>query len=151
MTTGQSCKFVSLKSSETTGAGKWIVCDGLNGKTILTDGNSSELAFIYHDQGFIKLAPSGPVIRGLTLTADGNSVTGYDFNETHVGKFLKLDGTWYKINSVSDGTAVLDDDNMLYAQQEFVSDMTVMNEIAVTQSSGSSVDRLFFSYKPTFR
>ena len=50
------CKLRGLTAALCDG-GKYLECNALNGKTVLTDGTTSELAFLYHDEGFLTLEP----------------------------------------------------------------------------------------------
>lgn len=54
------CKLRALTAELSSGAGKYLSCNALNGKTVLTDGSTSELAFLYHDEGFLYLDPGTP-------------------------------------------------------------------------------------------
>ena len=156
LTTGQACRFVAFTGSGTTSAGKEILCDAMNGKTVLTDGDTAELAFTFHDYGFLELEPCSASASNLELNAQGNVVSGYDFTEDDVGKCLLVPvdashSEWFPIRSVVDGTATLDDDGALSSPASFTSGLVTLNQIAVTLSAGASLDTLRFSYKPTFR
>lgn len=50
--TRQKCAFIALSSAITSDAGKYLRCDPISGLTVLTDGISEELAYLYHDYGF---------------------------------------------------------------------------------------------------
>lgn len=70
-TTGQKCVFKALTKAKTTSVDKYIVCDSMNGKTILTNGsNFKQYAALYHDNGFIDIAPGYNVI---VVTEGGTS------------------------------------------------------------------------------
>lgn len=58
-TTGQRCKIVALTNALTTDVQKYLAIDGISGKTLLTNGISdTEYGYLYHDYGFIDLAPA---------------------------------------------------------------------------------------------
>lgn len=148
-TTGQKCHFVALSKAVTTDNGKYLVCDGLNGKTVLTDGVNGELAFLYHDYGFIELEPSYPIERNVrvTYTAGSTEVT-CDSGAGITGQYIHLDGAWRKI-AASDGanlTVLPAPDNSGSEATEIVT----MNEITITPDATMALTRLNFCYKPTF-
>lgn len=109
LTTKQSCSFVGMTKTATSDAGKYLVCDSQTGKTLLTNGETSELNFLYHHEGFIDLAPSFPVWRDQTMTmnyktvymdwkdAQGNVVND-KFNDEYIGKYL-----WVHREGTEDG------------------------------------------------
>ena len=75
VTTGQEERFLAFTKASTTDAGKYVICDSLNGKTILTDGNgNSTMQRMYHDYGFIRLAPARDTKRNLNVSLSGNTV-----------------------------------------------------------------------------
>ena len=151
-TTNQSCRFVSITKAQTSDAGKYIVCDGMNGKTLLTNGISGELAFLYHDYGFIDLEPAFPILRDLNIsyTANGAAVVcDSDAFLGQTGKYLHLDGQWRKIVAVDDGrhASVLPTPTSTGKEK---TPLVTMNEIVVTPSSDMALTRLNFRFKPTF-
>lgn len=149
VTTGDEAKFIAFTRSTTTNVDKTVICDALNGKTILTNGNSKQLEFTYHDHGFIRLAPNKVLASNIAFTTEGNAIYGYAFNETHIGKWINAYGSWYKITSLSNSGAILD--ASLQGQLNFVSDISEMNELVVTLEGNAVLDTLTFTYKPTFR
>lgn len=72
-TTGQTCSIIALTKALTTSKNKYLVCDALTGKTVLTNGETSELGFMYHHEGFIELEPSFPIWRNQPMTMVGGS------------------------------------------------------------------------------
>lgn len=170
-TTGQKCKLVGLTKAKTSDINKYIVCDGLNGKTVLSDGTSSTLAFRHHDSGFIELEPGYPITRNVKVfyEAGSNVVTSTaEFDESFVGKYIWIDGSWKKILSVSDNNSTLCSDStcgngtfcgisdgiiISSACQNTgneVTEIVTMNEIIVTPDSTMNLTKLNFVYKPTF-
>ena len=147
-TTGQTCSIVGLTKENTTDVNKTLYIDSLNGKVVLSNGTTSELAFLYHDKGFIELEPSFPAIRHLFVKHGGYTVsTAMQINDTVENKYIFIDGKWIKIikqidenhftleSSVSEGTTntMIMPINILHIEP--ISDMDIT---------------LKFIYKPTF-
>mgnify|MGYP001440745455 CR=1 FL=1 len=57
--------MMAFNKAKTSEAGKSIMCDSLNGKVVLTNGNEAERAFQYHDYGFLSLEPAFPILRSV--------------------------------------------------------------------------------------
>lgn len=151
-TTGQSCGFVAMSKAITTDVGKYIVCDGLNGKTMLTDGKNPELSFLYHDGGFLDLKPAFPIDRNIEITMMQNSIiitSREKFDETMAGKYVWLRNAWHKINAVLNESTAYIDETMPEDATE-VTTIAEMNELEVVPKSTMSLTRLNFIYKPTF-
>ena len=151
-TTGQSCGFVAMSKALTTDAGKYIVCDSLNGKTMLTDGTNHELSFFYHDGGFIDLEPAFPIERNIEITTLQNSIiitSREKFDETMAGKYVWLKNEWHKISKVLDESTAYIDEAMADAET-VVTTIAGMNELIVEPKSTMSLTRLNLIYKPTF-
>lgn len=152
-TTGQTCKFVAISAANTTNLNKYVVTDAMNGKTIMVDslGNSS-LAFLYHDNGYIELDPSFPIYRDISfnLTSGSKSLnTNVNMSEDVVGKYIYIDGSWYKIISRPIPTRI----TTAYTastQRTITTNIVKMNELLVTPDDVMSLTRLNFIYSPTF-
>lgn len=71
-TTGQKCSFVAMSKEVTTDKGRYIVSDGINGRTVLTDGATSVDASLYHDYGFIDLEPADVLMENEEFYASPN-------------------------------------------------------------------------------
>ena len=69
-TTNQSCRYIEFTSNDGD-----ICTDGINGKTITDKNGVQELAFLYHDYGFIELEPAFPIKRDIYATCEGTTVT----------------------------------------------------------------------------
>lgn len=153
-TTGQKCKFVAFTKAETTDVQKYIVTDSLNGQTILTDGQNSTRSFMYHDHGFIDLAPSFPIERDVYVTyfAGSNqvSVIGAQIGEDSIGRHIMVDGSWKKIIDVLSNNVLVVDSFMESDGFDYTNIVT-MNEIGVELSADSDITKLNFIYKPTFQ
>lgn len=151
-TTNQTCRFVAMTKALTSDTGKYVISDGMNGKTVITNGSTGELAFLYHDYGFIELEPAFPILRDLSVsyTADSASVEcDSDAFIGQTGKHLYLDGQWRKIVAVYDSRHA----SVLPAPSSTGNSKTpivTMNEIVITPSYDMALTRLNFRYCPTF-
>lgn len=154
-TTGQTARFVGFSKDTTTNAGKYIVSDALNGRTVLTDGTNSTLSYLYHDYGFIELAPSHPVFRDLTISINDNlnsaNILDDSFVDDVVGKHVFLNGSWRKIVSQSDKYIYFFEPAAEAVVQNANSSIVSLNEISVELGVGAELTKLAFIYKPTFR
>ena len=151
--TQQLCKFVVMTAAETTSENKWVVCDSLNGKTILTNGSTSELKFLYHDNGFLELEPAYPIIRDVIVqhTNGSNSLTilSADPITDVVGKFIYVDSGWKKITAQPSETTLTINENAS-SSGITTTEIVTMNCITVTPKSTMSLSKLNFVYKPTY-
>ena len=153
-TTEQAARYVAFNSE----SGE-IYTDGTNGKTVKTINGNTTLAFLYHDYGFIELEPAFPILRDIYATCDGNTVTTInklysdeDEKEWYIGKYIFLgdesQGKWCKINKCEDKHTL----SLTQAgvNGSFRTSIVLMNEIHITLTQGSFINRLAFIYKPTF-
>ena len=102
LTTGRRCKVVELTASSLL-PGAHLELDSAMGQTRIILGSETELAFPFHDEGYIELAPCTPFVRSLSVehTAGSNVVTSQGgFAKHMVDQFLYLDG-WKKIRQVN--------------------------------------------------
>lgn len=152
-TTGHTAKFVAFTKALTSGAGKYIVSDAINGKTVLTDGTQSERSFIYHDHGFIELAPSFPIERNVYVSCKAGSnqisVIGDLLLDNVVGRHIMIDGAWSKIIGLTENTLTVD--RTISADDACYTNIVTMNEISVTLSAGAELTKFDVVYKPTFQ
>ena len=146
--------MIAFTKENTDDAGKYIVVDGLNGKTVLTDGSTAERSFAYHDHGFIELAPSCPVERDVYISyvSGSTSVTiiGAQISESAIGRYIMVGSDWKKIIDILEGNIVIvntpaEEDGFEY------SNIVTMNEVSIELSAGADLSRLNFVYKPTFQ
>jgi len=150
-TTNQEARFIAFTVQETSNAGKYIVSDSLNGKTVLTDGTTSHLNCLYHDYGFINLAPSFPIDREISFTCTNGSTllqTQEKASDEWLNKFIYIDNSWRKITDIRSNGVVISSASS--SSGVIQSDIVTMNEIDVSLSHGASLTKLNFLYKPTF-
>ncbi len=149
-TTDQKTKY---KAFNTTG-NDYLYTDGISGKTIMKTDYGNELAFLYHDQGFIDLEPSFPIIRDLFVSFNDNRISVvnilYEEEEEknwYIGKYIYLNG-WKKIVAVPDKHTLTVMNNI--GSGSIKTSVVSMNEIFITGSQGTNITRLKFEYKPTY-
>lgn len=156
LTTGQQMKFIGGTKSNTTNVGKWIVCDGLNGKTFVTNGSTVTYGFLYHDFGFIQLSPAFPCYRNVFVNGAKNSnnlsVNNQIVSEDMVGQYIcaQSGGTRYKITAVNTSTNKITIGTSLSADLKGMAVIFRMNELSIRPVTTMSITRLNFVYKPTF-
>lgn len=161
-TTGQKCKFVGISRDITTNVNRYVVADSLNNKVVLTGGNvSTQLAFLYHDNGYLELAPGCPIVRDVDIHTSNNGLNKIYLDKiideesifsTIVGKYFWIGGNdpWRKITDYDDENLVITTENFMTANQHITTDIVNMNEIVITPVSTMSLTRLNFVYLPTF-
>lgn len=153
-TTGQEVRMAAFNKAQTTDAGKSIVCDAMNGKVVLTDGVTSEPAFLYHDAGYLELAPAFPILRdvGIQTTAGElfAKVPYEEVNEDMIGKFVYMDNDWNKIQNVTEENELVLQ-NVALTTESRMTNIVTMNEITVTLGAGADLSSLEFRYLPTFQ
>ena len=152
-TTGQTAKFIAF-TSEKTNNGKMVISDAINGKTILSDGSTSERAFMYHDYGFIDLAPSYPIFRDLYVSYEANSpivlVSSTPLGDDVIGKYIHINDVWHKIVDYDDKDGKMTIDAAIEKAGAEHTDVVRMNEIDIKLGAGANLAKLKFIYKPTF-
>ena len=151
-TTKQECKVIAMDNAHTSSVNKYVYIDGINGSTSLVSENGDkEPAFVYHDSGYIHLAPSYPVIRNVYLR-DSASDTITLINtlyEDVVGKHICIGNQWYKIVEQLSGQQYRID----RAADTSTTDRTVialLNEIEIVPVDEINLTHLSFNFKPTY-
>ena len=149
-TTNQECRIIAMDKEHTTDVNKSVYIDGMNGCTSLIGLESPKPAFIYHDYGFIHIAPSYPVIRNIYVE-NGNSDEITLVNTLYhdvIGKYIYV-GEWVKIIDQIDGQT------LKLAKTVTIENLgrtmiTRMNELEIIPDDTMELTRLSFSYKPTY-
>lgn len=103
LTTGQQCRIVGLQSSSLLTEEK-LCLDSRRGSTFISLGTAERLAFAFHDEGYIRLAPCTPFIRNAAVTCTNNSNTITSdglFSQSMKGQYIYQAG-WVKISEVLD-------------------------------------------------
>ena len=169
-TTNQTCKFVAMSEDEFDGELNFVYIDGLNGKTVAVKDGFQSVSFLYHDEGFIQLAPAFPAVRQVYASAKDDEVKTVNklYDRTHgqtreevkdlfVGKQIWLGGEWYDITDIGkDDLPETKNEHILIIDgniKPMVSENTMicqLNKITVEPVSEMKLTRLKFIYKPTF-
>ena len=153
-TTAQESSLMAFSKGVTSDSGKYLLVDGMNGKTVLTDGTTSEAAFKYHSGGFIELEPAYPIYRGVAvdMTKDSNEIRLITEATTEdlVGRYVFMDKAWNRVESMTEDNR-LTVRNAAQKTQVVSTWLVTMNEITVELGAGASLDSLEFLYKPTFQ
>ena len=149
-TTGQSCKIIAITKQNTTDLNKKIIIDPISGKTILTGGGSNELAFKYHEYGFLELESSFPAVRDLYIDYEGSNLINVAniLNEDLVGRYIFVNDDWHKIVEQPNKHSLRISEKI----NNFGSRKTMavyMNEITITPITTMDI-HLEFIFKPTY-
>lgn len=151
--TKQMCRFVALSKAVTSDVGKYIISDAINGKTVLTDGKTSQLSYQYHDYGFLNLEPAYPIYRNVHVVHGGNTEIyadeGTEFSKAMVGQYIYVNGRWMKIAAVP-GPTTITVEGKTDVLGPSVTEIVNMNEIIITPDSEMELTRMNFIYRPTF-
>ena len=136
LTNGQKCKVVNLKASSLL-EGAYLELDSEKCQTSIVLGDESELAFLFHDEGYIALSSCLPFVRSITVshTAGSNMVTSDGAFAAHMeGQYLYIGG-WKCIRQVTDGNnAILSE--AVEITGTIQTPIVTMNEIEVTGGEG---------------
>lgn len=157
-TTKQTCRIIGITREITTSLNKELFVDGISGKTYFKATGLSELASLYHDQGFIELEPSYPVLRNIYISyeADTNTVEVTNIlYEDVIGKYIFINKKWRKIvgqdgHTLTIANPFLGTDMTIEVTGSERTIITSMNEIYISPVSTMTINSIRFSYKPTF-
>ena len=150
LTTGQRCKIVNL-TEESLLPGAHLELDSRMGQTRIALGDSHELAFAMHDEGYIELAPCTPFERSIAIshTENSNIVTSEGLFLPHMtGQFLYLDG-WKKIRQITDAHSAILSDKAASSGTTAVP-IVMMNEIEIS-GENLALTMLEVDYTPRVR
>ena len=150
LTTGQRCRIVNL-TDESLLPGAHLELDSRMGQTRIVLGDSRELVFAMHDEGYIELAPCTPFERNIAIshTENSNIVTSEGLFLPHMaGQFLYLDG-WKKIRQITDAhSAILSD--KVASSGTTSTPIVTMNEIEIS-GKNLALTMLEVDYTPRVR
>lgn len=128
-TNGSSCKLLALPESPA-----YLEIDCVHGKVYLVNGGSKTIQYEYHDLGFISLEPCGLMDNNLTVhySAGSNVVTieNRDYEQSLIGKCMRLNGKWYRVLNVSDAGVFLS--NSLDASGSETVNIVTMNRMQIS-------------------
>ena len=150
LTTGQRCKVIGLHSDSLLES-QALLLDSARGQTRTELGNHVEMAFPFHDEGYITLAPCTPFVRALRVnyTANSNIITSDGGFLPHMtGQFIYLNG-WKSIRLVSSPNRAVISEAMPESGTAEAPVVT-MNEIEIS-GDGLDLTRLEIDYTPRVR
>ena len=150
-TTGQSCKFVAISAAKTSNVNREVILDPINGKTIISGTGYKELAFLYHEYGFLELESSFPAVRNLFISTNGTKSIHVEniLYEDLIGKYIFVANQWKKIITQPDEHTLTVDSNI--ATSPITRTMAIsMNELIITPVTTMNITKLRFIYKPTY-
>lgn len=147
LTTAQRCRVNDLKASSLL-EGACLELDSKMGQTRIALSGEAELAFAFHDEGYITLAPCVPFVRNVMIShTEGSNVITADgsFQKNMKGQYLYLDG-WRKISQVTDeNTAIIS--QPAETSGNTVTPIVTMNEIEI-QGDNAQLTRFEIEYVP---
>ena len=150
-TTRQECRIVAVDEAHTVNVQKYVHIDGLNGNTTLIGEEYSEPAFVYHDSGFIQLAPAYPAIRDIYISKliSPTEIRLLNILEQDVvGNYIFVDNAWHKITAQNKNVLTVEDNISAISRDRTM--ITRMNELEIEAVSTASISHISFSYKPTY-
>lgn len=167
-TTRQTCKIVAMSAAETTQAGKYYVCDSLNGYCYLTNGTDKEIKYLWHDRGFIQIQPARTIARNLvgevatlvTPSEERDVIHSHSMPDNLVGKYAILrtlgatpphkNHSAYLVNYQNDLKDITVQGLQLNNGTRYEMKFIETDDIWIKPITTMSIDRLKFVYSPTF-
>lgn len=153
-TTNQKARFVGLNKDITTYASNYLVSDGINGKTVMTDGERTQLAFLYHDYGFIDLQPA-QIMRNVKVEYSKDDKTRMytlkllsNVLQNIAGRYVYVNGEWHEILRHENDILYLKND--LGEEGQIICHIARMNKMQLSSGADFELTRLNFVYSPTF-
>ena len=139
------CKIVSLPSSG------YLEINSDHGTVKTMPGD--ELAFEYHDEGYIRLDPCTPYERDVMVSYAANSnIVSFVARSTAdslVGRYVRLNGEWLRIVSIHSENSVIVSKKLSTSGVEQTMVCT-MNELTVS-GEGASLTKFEIEYVPLIR
>lgn len=146
-TTNEKCTLLHLPANT-----DWLEIDG-NVGGVYEEGSNPHLAFEYHEEGYITLAPCVPYCRDIsaTYTKGSNIVSVLDTRMTDefVGRYIWINGEWLKIIYVKNEKEAVVNKNVTASGTDLTM-IVVMNEISI-DGEGLSLTRFELEYAPCIR
>lgn len=141
-TNGTECKLLGLPTG-----GDALKIDGSIG--YMSVGN--EMAFEYHDIGYVALSSYGNIWRDVQASGTGSTVTlsGMNTSPDMAGKYIRMDGEWIRINSVTSDTTLNVAKTFSGTVEEDHGIITGMNNIRIYGDGEITLTKLDISYTPT--
>ena len=112
----------------------------------------SEVAYEYHDDGYISLEPGEPEKEAFEViyAANGSVVSDSRFDESMVGKYIWIAGDWHEIIHVSNSDEAVTRWNPGEGGTGNAI-VAMLNRITVVLDEGSELSKLEIEYQPKVR
>lgn len=120
------------------------------GQTRTVLGDEMEMAFGFHDEGYIELAPCTPFVRSVIVshTAGSNIISSQQEFLPHMeGQYIYIGG-WLKIRQVTDSSTAIISQNA-ETSGATVTPVVTMNELAF--EGDTELTKLEIDYTPRVR
>lgn len=150
--TNQICKVIGLTDANTTALGGYLTMDSWTGECYMTGYNNTLSGYCYHDNGYINLAPSAPILRDVAFYWNGNESMTSEvdlFDASMTGKYVLIDGQWREMFGAITPREMWGDMTG-GTPGDVVSDFITLNRIIVTPVSTMSLTKFEVSYSHTF-
>ena len=150
-TTGQSMKFVAISKAVTSNKNRHVLVDPISGKTTLVGADINQIAFMYHEYGFLSVTSSYPATRDVYINyLGGNQIEVLNIlSANHVGKYIFIKDKWMKIVAQPDRHTLQVSGTISSAGSERTM-IIPMNEIYIKPVSTMDITSLKFIFKPTY-
>lgn len=153
--TNQTCKAIGLTKANTTNVGRWLEIHSKTGECFLTDGINKSKAYYMHDNGYLKLVPSAPILRAVSIHYENNKITlpntgWHQLSFAEKGSSVRINNDWARINTIESSTSAFVD-KAYETAGDTVSDILRLNKIVVTPTSTMSLTRFEIVHKNTFK
>lgn len=148
MTNGDVCSLLSLPSSP-----DYLELSSRTGIIQQLPSHPDDLVYSMHDDGFIRLAPSWPSTKTLTVSYRSGSnsvtVTKGSVSEADEGLYIRLNNQWLRVANVSNATTFTASASLNKTATETTT-MTLMNEIKI-EGTGATLTTCNITFVPYLR
>lgn len=149
-TNGTMCRIIGLDDAVVPD-GAWIEIDSESGQVNRVLGDDKQLAFEFHDLGYIRLDPA-ELIRDVLVTYKSGERVVFNnagmFSDVKAGQYVYLDNQWRYIGRVIDENTIEINVAMDKGGTE-ISNVATMN--VITLSSGAAQSLFEMDYTPVTR
>lgn len=151
--TAQKCTVTGLTDVLTTDSSMWVEVDGERMQTRYGGAATSEINYLYHDDGYITLVPAEPVKDlAVAYEAGSGTVRSLDgsFEKDMEGKYIYVEGDWRKVSLVRDEWEM----ETIWRAAATGSESTTVaavNRITITRETGATLSRIDIDYQPKVR
>ena len=153
---GQVLKMQPFTGAITNTVGKWFEIDSEHRQVWLKGAASQEMAFEYHDEGYIHQLPSMPYYGNIRVSYSSGSNTimfssPFVADSSIVGLYINIGTDWKKIMSVNTQNNTATTSGVFSENGTYNNAIiTVLNEITI-QGESASLTKLEIDYTPKVR